>query len=116
MATASPCLPVLVKLRKRSVGNGKVAALIVKRNDIVGRVDSPRVFISCGVAIPERIVAIPIGVRKLASGNGGAQDKRRREQDAFIGLVNFHRGLKESASGEEIRRDDTHSMSRPAMW
>jgi hypothetical protein len=89
---------VLGKLCERSVGNGpgatrrEVTTSIVKRDDTAGRVDPPRVFIARGVAVVERVVAIPIRVRNLASRNGGAQDKWCREEDAFIRVVNFHRG------------------------
>ena len=89
---------MLGKLWERSGENGpgatrrEVAALIVKRNDTAGRVDPPRVFIACGVVVVERIVAIPIRVRNLGSGNGSAQDKRCGEEDSFIRVVNFHQG------------------------
>src|SRR5258708_4837983 len=107
-ATRQPHVHVSLYWRncKRSVRNGarrSVAALTVKRDDIARSVDLPRVCIARGVDIVECIVASPIGPgvttlcyverspRKLAFGNGGAQDEWCWEESAFIRVVNFRR-------------------------
>jgi hypothetical protein len=39
----------------------KVAALMVKRNDIIGCIDLPGVGMACGVIVAEDVVAGPMG-------------------------------------------------------
>jgi len=77
-----------------SAGRREGAALIVKRDNSAGRVDLPRVCIALSVDIFERVDASPIDAgassrievfqprRVLVFDNGGAQDERRRAEDA----------------------------------
>jgi hypothetical protein len=79
----------------------KVAALIIKRNNIIGCIDLPCVGITCGVIVAEDVVAGPMGAdvvgerttRALAFDYGRTWYERNRTEDAVVRMITICRDL-----------------------